>query len=234
MTVPLIGWTARSDSPGDHPYDCGFKVSKYGAQQSTDPLGHRLRQRGPHQWLQYHRQRPHRYQHGDRPCLRHGLDQPSHREIRRPRRAAASPTTTSTTSRCCGTAPIATCIRSPPPTTKCATGHTPMRRRSRLPIRPRRRSARCCGGGAPISTQRLMDASTGADYTDPQQHLLRALVSPADEGLRAAARRAHPRLSGSPLLPAGRRCGALAGRQCRHPGAAPALHPVVVGPHLHR
>ncbi len=32
MTVPLIGWTARSDSPRDHPYACGFKVSVYGAQ----------------------------------------------------------------------------------------------------------------------------------------------------------------------------------------------------------
>lgn len=36
MTVPLIGWTAASRSPRNHPYDCGFKVSKYGAQQSTD------------------------------------------------------------------------------------------------------------------------------------------------------------------------------------------------------
>ncbi|HTP65484.1 MAG TPA: glycoside hydrolase family 44 protein [Geobacteraceae bacterium] len=36
MTVPLIGWTPRSDSSLDHPYACGFKVSKYGAQQSTD------------------------------------------------------------------------------------------------------------------------------------------------------------------------------------------------------
>jgi hypothetical protein len=37
MTVPLIGWTPKSASPGAHPYDCGYKVSKYGAQQSTDP-----------------------------------------------------------------------------------------------------------------------------------------------------------------------------------------------------
>ncbi len=36
MTVPLIGWVAKSTSPRDHPYDCGFKVSTYGAQQSTD------------------------------------------------------------------------------------------------------------------------------------------------------------------------------------------------------
>ncbi len=36
MTVPLIGWVAKSRVP-DHPFDCGFKVSKYGAQQSTDP-----------------------------------------------------------------------------------------------------------------------------------------------------------------------------------------------------
>jgi len=36
MTVPLIGWTPKSSSPRAHPYACGFKVSKYGAQQSTD------------------------------------------------------------------------------------------------------------------------------------------------------------------------------------------------------
>jgi hypothetical protein len=36
LTMPLIGWTPkrRLDS---HPYDCGFKVSKYQAQQSVDP-----------------------------------------------------------------------------------------------------------------------------------------------------------------------------------------------------
>jgi hypothetical protein len=32
MTVPLIGWVAKGNSPRQHPYDCGFKVSKYGAQ----------------------------------------------------------------------------------------------------------------------------------------------------------------------------------------------------------
>jgi len=36
MTVPLIGWTPKQ-RPEAHPYDCGFKVSKYGPQQSTDP-----------------------------------------------------------------------------------------------------------------------------------------------------------------------------------------------------
>ncbi len=36
MSVPLIGWTPKEASPLSHPYDCGFKVSKYGAQQSTD------------------------------------------------------------------------------------------------------------------------------------------------------------------------------------------------------
>ncbi|HYF65088.1 MAG TPA: glycoside hydrolase family 44 protein [Herpetosiphonaceae bacterium] len=36
MTVPAIGWVAKASSPRNHPYDCGFKVSKYGAQQSTD------------------------------------------------------------------------------------------------------------------------------------------------------------------------------------------------------
>jgi hypothetical protein len=37
LTVPLIGWTPSANSPRNHPYDCGYKVSKYGAQQSTDP-----------------------------------------------------------------------------------------------------------------------------------------------------------------------------------------------------
>ena len=36
MTVPLVGWTANRRLE-NHPYDCGFRVSKYGAQQSTDP-----------------------------------------------------------------------------------------------------------------------------------------------------------------------------------------------------
>ncbi len=35
MTVPLIGWTPKRRLE-NHPYDCGFKVSLYGAQQSTD------------------------------------------------------------------------------------------------------------------------------------------------------------------------------------------------------
>ena len=35
MTVPLIGWTPKRRLES-HPYDCGFKVSKYGTQQSTD------------------------------------------------------------------------------------------------------------------------------------------------------------------------------------------------------
>ena len=36
MTVPLIGWTAKASSPRTHPFACGFKVSKYGAQADTD------------------------------------------------------------------------------------------------------------------------------------------------------------------------------------------------------
>ena len=36
LTVPLIGWTPTRRLAG-HPYDCGFKVSRYGAQESTDP-----------------------------------------------------------------------------------------------------------------------------------------------------------------------------------------------------
>ncbi len=35
LTVPLIGWVARQRK-NSHPYDCGFKVSLYGAQDSVD------------------------------------------------------------------------------------------------------------------------------------------------------------------------------------------------------
>jgi hypothetical protein len=35
ITVPTIGWVARRRT-GGHPYDCGFKVSQYGAQQAVD------------------------------------------------------------------------------------------------------------------------------------------------------------------------------------------------------
>lgn len=35
MTVPLIGWVAKS-RPSGHPYDCGFKITKYGNQQGND------------------------------------------------------------------------------------------------------------------------------------------------------------------------------------------------------
>jgi hypothetical protein len=35
MTVPLIGWTPKARKE-NHPYDCGFMVSKYGSQDSVD------------------------------------------------------------------------------------------------------------------------------------------------------------------------------------------------------
>ena len=35
MTVPIIGWVAKRRVE-NHPYDCGFNVTKYGAQQSVD------------------------------------------------------------------------------------------------------------------------------------------------------------------------------------------------------
>ncbi len=35
MTVPLIGWVAKR-RPAGHPYDCGFSINKYGAQQGND------------------------------------------------------------------------------------------------------------------------------------------------------------------------------------------------------
>jgi len=38
LTVPLIGWTPKTSSPRVHPYDCGFKASVYGVQQSVDPF----------------------------------------------------------------------------------------------------------------------------------------------------------------------------------------------------
>lgn len=38
VTLPMAGWAAKRRPPGDnHPYDCGFQVSRYGAQQQTDP-----------------------------------------------------------------------------------------------------------------------------------------------------------------------------------------------------
>ena len=36
LTIPMIGWTPKVRLE-DHPYDCGFKVSAYGAQDSVDP-----------------------------------------------------------------------------------------------------------------------------------------------------------------------------------------------------
>jgi glycosyl hydrolase family 44 len=36
VTVPMIGWVAKR-SPSAHPFACGFRTGKYGAQQSTDP-----------------------------------------------------------------------------------------------------------------------------------------------------------------------------------------------------
>ena len=36
MTIPTIGWTPK-DRVAQHPFTCGFPVSKYGAQQSVDP-----------------------------------------------------------------------------------------------------------------------------------------------------------------------------------------------------
>jgi hypothetical protein len=35
LTIPLIGWTPKRRL-NNHPYDCGFKVSKYGAQPNVD------------------------------------------------------------------------------------------------------------------------------------------------------------------------------------------------------
>jgi hypothetical protein len=37
ITIPMIGWVAKRRPPNDsHPYDCGFSIVKYGAQQSND------------------------------------------------------------------------------------------------------------------------------------------------------------------------------------------------------
>ena len=35
LTVPMIGWVAKRRL-ANHPYDCGFKISKYGAQEDRD------------------------------------------------------------------------------------------------------------------------------------------------------------------------------------------------------
>ena len=39
LTVPMLGWVSK-DSPAQHPFACGFKVSKYGEQRKTDPFDH--------------------------------------------------------------------------------------------------------------------------------------------------------------------------------------------------
>ncbi|MEK8033320.1 glycoside hydrolase family 44 protein [Ideonella sp. DXS29W] len=37
VTLPISGWAAKRRPPNDnHPFDCGFQVSRYGAQQSVD------------------------------------------------------------------------------------------------------------------------------------------------------------------------------------------------------
>jgi hypothetical protein len=36
MTMPLIGWASKQGR-ASHPYDCGFRVSRYGAQPNVDP-----------------------------------------------------------------------------------------------------------------------------------------------------------------------------------------------------
>ena len=38
LTVNTLGMVAKPGSPTNHPFACGFKVSKYGPQQSTDPF----------------------------------------------------------------------------------------------------------------------------------------------------------------------------------------------------
>jgi len=35
LTMPLIGWVSKN-SPSSHPFDCGFKISKYGNQEDAD------------------------------------------------------------------------------------------------------------------------------------------------------------------------------------------------------
>jgi hypothetical protein len=39
VTLPMLGWVSK-DSPAQHPFACGFKVSKYGEQKRTDPFDH--------------------------------------------------------------------------------------------------------------------------------------------------------------------------------------------------
>jgi hypothetical protein len=36
LTIPTIGWTARADSPAEHPFLSGFSTARYGSQASTD------------------------------------------------------------------------------------------------------------------------------------------------------------------------------------------------------
>ena len=72
----------------------------------------------------HHRQRSARHRDRDRTGLRHSLARTPHVHLRHGRQWAAWPTTTSTTSPTSGTPRTGPCIRSAPPTTKCATRRT--------------------------------------------------------------------------------------------------------------
>jgi hypothetical protein len=127
VEVPLVGWVAKQ-RPAGHSYDCGFKVSVYGAQQSTDPwdpdCGNGVRTDGGEIT-------------GNDPADTSVAVDPAfvagwvaHLVARFGDAAhGGGPTSTSTTSRCCGPTPTAMSTPSRPPTTRCATapGRTPRR-----------------------------------------------------------------------------------------------------------
>ncbi len=191
-----------------------------------------------HQRHADHRQQSRRHQHGHRPGLRAGWI--SHLTARygiASRAGCAS--TTWTTSRCCGTAPTATCTRSRPATTRCATAPYALCRRDQGG-RPGRAAcwARWCGAGRPISIRRWTRprrqlVEQPARPPGPRRRAVCGVVSAADAGLRAGAPGCACWTTST--CTSTRRAAVSCRRwRCRDPGAAAALDARAVGPDLRR
>ena len=106
--------------------------------------------------------------------------------------------------------------------------------RSRPPTRRPRRSARCCGAGAPTSIPPPTAAATATDY---QTHGNIPFVPWYLQQMQAYEQQHGVRILDYLDLhyyPQANGVVARQRRQCRHPGAAPALHPLPVGPDLYR
>ena len=160
LTVPLIGWT-----PKDRTRACGFSVSKYGAQQSTDPwmpdCGNGLRPDGTDITGNNALDTSTRHH----PGVRAGVDGASDRASTARPAVAACASTISITSPSCGTTRTATCIRRRRATTRCATAPPHMPQPSRRPTRPRKHSGQHRGDGRPTSGRRSTGHRAGRGGT---------------------------------------------------------------------